>query len=156
MADIFTKRKRYAVMSAIRSRGNAATELRLITVFRAHGITGWRRGASLQWKGEGLKLKKFRVRPDFVFHPRRLAVLVDGCFWHGCPLHATSPKTNAAFWRKKIAANRTRDRLVTRTLRARGWTVLRIWGHELNPAHTRRLLTRLRRAGLEARLALRG
>jgi DNA mismatch endonuclease (patch repair protein) len=156
MADIFTKRKRSAVMSAIRSRGNAATELRLITVFRAHGITGWRRGASLQWKGEGLKLKKFRVRPDFVFRPRKLAVFVDGCFWHGCPLHATSPKTNAAFWRNKIAANRTRDRLVTRTLRARGWTVLRIWGHELNPAHTRRLLTRLRRAGLEARLALQG
>ena len=72
----------------------------------------------------------------------------DGCFWHGCPLHATRPKTNAAFWRKKIAANRTRDRLVTRTLRARGWTVLRIWGHELKRAHTRRLLTRLRRAGL--------
>jgi DNA mismatch endonuclease (patch repair protein) len=156
MADIFTKRKRSAVMSAIRSRGNAATELRLIAIFRAHGISGWRRGASLQWKVEGLKLKKFRVNPDFVFRARRLAVFVDGCFWHGCPLHATSPKTNAAFWRNKIAANRTRDRLVTRTLRARGWTVLRIWGHELKPAHERRLLNRLRRAGLEARLALQG
>jgi DNA mismatch endonuclease, patch repair protein len=68
----------------------------------------------------------------------RLAVFVDGCFWHGDPLHATAPKTNAAFWRKKIAANRTRDRLVTRTLRALGWRVLRIWEHELirktNPA----------------------
>jgi DNA mismatch endonuclease (patch repair protein) len=156
MADIFTKRKRSAVMSAIRSRGNAATELRLIAIFRAHGISGWRRGASLQWKVEGLKLKKFRVKPDFVFHAQKLAVFVDGCFWHGCPLHATSPKTNAAFWRNKIAANRTRDRLVTRTLRARGWTVLRIWGHELKPAHERRLLNRLRRAGLEARLALQG
>ncbi|MEY4815277.1 MAG: hypothetical protein RLZZ162_2350, partial [Verrucomicrobiota bacterium] len=89
MADIFTKRKRSAVMSAIRSRGNAATELRLVAVFRAHGITGWRRGASLQWKVEGLKLKKFRVRPDFVFGARRLAVFVDGCCWHGCPRHAT-------------------------------------------------------------------
>jgi len=156
MADMFTKRKRSAVMSAIRSRGNTATELRLITVFRAHGITGWRRGASLQWKVEGLKLKKFRVRPDFVFRARKLSVFVDGCFWHGCPVHATRPKTNAAFWRKKIAANRTRDRLVTRTLRARDWTVLRIWQHELKPTHARRLLTRLRRSGLEARLALRG
>ena len=106
MADIFTKRKRSAVMSAIRSRGNAATELRLIAVFRAHGITGWRRGASLQWKVEGLKLKKFRVKPDFVFGARRLAVFVDGCFWHGCPLHATRPKTNAAFWRKNEARQR--------------------------------------------------
>jgi DNA mismatch endonuclease (patch repair protein) len=106
MADIFTKRKRSAVMSAIRSRGNAATELRLIAVFRAHGITGWRRGASLQWKVEGLKLKKFRVKPDFVFGARRLAVFVDGCFWHGCPLHATQPKTNAVCWRKNEARQR--------------------------------------------------
>jgi DNA mismatch endonuclease (patch repair protein) len=156
MADIFTKRKRSAVMSAIRSRGNTATELRLIAVFRAHGITGWRRGATLRWPADAAKSKAFRVNPDFVFRARRLAVFVDGCFWHGCPLHATSPKTNAAFWRNKIAANRTRDRLVTRTLRARGWTVLRIWGHELKPAHERRLLNRLRRAGLEARLALQG
>ena len=148
MADIFTKRKRSAVMSAIRSRGNAATELRLIPVFRAHGITGWRRGATLRWPADATKPKAFRVKPDFVFRARRLAVFVDGCFWHGCPLHATRPKTNAAFWRDKIAANRTRDRLVTRTLRARGWTVLRIWQHELKPAHARRLLTRLRRAGL--------
>jgi len=147
MADIFTKRKRSAVMSAIRSRGNAATELRLIAVFRAHGITGWRRGASLQWKVEGLKLKKFRVKPDFVFGARRL-VFVDGCCWHGCPLHATRPKTNAAFWRDKLAANRTRDRLVTRTLRARGWTVLRVWQHKLKRTHARRLVTRLRRSGL--------
>lgn len=106
MADIFTKRKRSAVMSAIRSRGNAATELRLIAVFRAHGITGWRRGASLQWKVEGLKLKKFRVKPDFVFGARRLAVFVDGCCWHGCPLHATQPKTNAVCWRKNEARQR--------------------------------------------------
>ena len=80
MADIFSRKKRSAVMSAIRSRGNAATELRLIALFRAHGFTGWRRGASLQWKGEGPKLKAFRVKPDFVFRPHRLAVFVDGGF----------------------------------------------------------------------------
>jgi len=143
MADIFTPRKRSAVMSAIRSHGNRDTELRLITIMRAHGITGWRRGASLQWKVEGMKLKAFRVKPDFVFRAHRLAVFVDGCFWHGCPLHATSPKTNAAFWSKKIAANRTRDRLVTRTLRTRGWRVLRIWQHELTRKNEPRLLARL-------------
>ena len=85
-------------------------------------------------------------KPDFVFRSHRLAVFVDGCFWHGCPLHATSPKTNADFWLKKLAANRTRDRLVSRTLRALGWRVLRIWEHELKRANEPRLLARLNRA----------
>ena len=78
--------------------------------------------------------------------PHRLAVFVDGCFWHGCPLHATQPKQNAQFWREKIARNRARDRLVTRTLRTLGWRVLRIWEHELKPKNEPRLLARLRRA----------
>jgi len=54
---------------------------------------------------------------------------VDGCFWHGCPIHAIQPKQNAEFWRTKIARNQARDRLVTRTLRARGWCVIRLWQH---------------------------
>jgi len=106
MADIFTRKKRSAVMSAIRSRGNAATELLLIALFRAHGITGWGRGASLQWKVAGLKVKAFRVNPDFVFRAQRLTVFVDGCCRHGCPLHATQPKTNAVCWRKNEARQR--------------------------------------------------
>ena len=130
-------------MSALRSRGNAATELRLLALFRAHGLTGWRRGATLRRKGEGPRLKAFRVIPDFVFRPHRLAVFVDGCFWHGCPRHATSPKTNAAFWRKQISANRTRERLVSRTLRTLGWRVLRIWEHELARKREPRLVRRL-------------
>ena len=85
------------------------------------------------------------MRPDFVFRAQRLAVFVDGCFWHGCPLHATQPKQNAAFWREKIAANQARDRFVTRTLRAQGWRVLRIWEHDLTRKNERRLLSRLRR-----------
>ena len=56
---------------------------------------------------------------------------MDGCFWHGCPQHGTQPKGNAAFWRRKIARNQVRDRLVTRTLRSANWRVLRIWEHEL-------------------------
>ena len=78
--------------------------------------------------------------------PHRLAVFVDGCFWPGCPLHATQPKQNAQFWREKIARNRARDRLVTRTLRTMGWRVLRIWQHELSRPNAPRLLARLRRA----------
>jgi len=67
------------------------------------------------------------VKPDFVFRQARLAVFVDGCFWHGCPKHATKPKNNASFWRRKLSANKKRDRLVTRTLRRAGWHVFRIW-----------------------------
>jgi len=151
MSEVFSKRKRSAVMSAIRSRGNRDTELRLITTFRAHGITGWRRGAVLQWKVGRAKLKPFRVRPDFVFRTQKLAVFVDGCYWHGCPIHGTKPKQNAKFWREKIARNQARDRLVTHTLRARGWKVLRIWEHGLTRREEARTVARLRRVlGLAA------
>ncbi len=135
-------------MAAIRSRGNAATELRLIAVFRAQGITGWRRGVTLRRRAEGGKGKAFSVRPDFVFRAQRIAVFVDGCFWHDCPVHGTQPRQNAAFWREKIARNRARDRLVNRRLRALGWRVLRVWEHELRRKNERRLLGRLRRAGV--------
>lgn len=133
-------------MAAIRSRGNAATELRLIAIFRAHGFTGWRRGATLRGKMKGGTGRPFRVKPDFVFRAQGLAVFVDGCFWHGCPLHATQPKNNAAFWRGKIVANRTRDRLVTRSLGKLGWRVLRIWEHALARKNEARFVARLAQA----------
>jgi DNA mismatch endonuclease (patch repair protein) len=120
-------------MARIRGAGNRATELRLIAFMRSHGITGWRRGSKLPGK------------PDFLFQKLKLAVFVDGCFWHGCPLHATQPAQNAEFWREKLGRNQARDRLVNRTLRARGWTVLRIWEHELARRNERRLLSRLNR-----------
>ena len=154
MPDVFTKAKRSDVMSRIRSRGNKDTELALIRVFRAHRITGWRRQLEVRVKrrstsprpspqsGEG---EVFRVRPDLVFPKHRLAVFVDGCFWHGCPQHATKPKNHAAFWRKKFAANRARDGLVTRTLRSANWRVLRIWEHELARKNEVRLVARLRK-----------
>ena len=145
MTDILTPARRSALMARVRGTGNASTELRLIAVFRAHRVTGWRRSATLQFKTDKVK---FKVRPDFVFPARRLAVFVDGCFWHGCPLHATQPKQNAKFWREKLEQNQTRDALVTRTLRRAGWRVLRVWEHELTRRYERRLLARLRRAGL--------
>ncbi|MEW6121709.1 MAG: very short patch repair endonuclease [Pseudomonadota bacterium] len=70
-------------------------------------------------------------RPDVVFPSQRVAIFIDGCFWHGCPEHGVQPKTNEAFWRSKIGRNRERDRKVTSTLQAEGWTVLRFWEHEL-------------------------
>ena len=119
MPDIFTTAKRSEVMSRIRSRGNEATEIALAKLFRRNKITGWRRN------------KPVFGKPDFIFPAIKLAVFVDGCFWHGCPRHATKPKTNAAFWRRKLAANKDRDRLVSRILRAYGWQVVRIWECDL-------------------------
>lgn len=70
------------------------------------------------------------IRPDVVFTRRRVAVFLDGCFWHGCPTHATWPKSNAGFWRDKIAANRRRDAENATRLTSEGWTVLRFWEHD--------------------------
>ena len=136
MTDVFTKTKRSDVMAQIRGRGNKSTELRLISFFKTYQIKGWRRGSALIGK------------PDFIFIKHKLAIFVDGCFWHGCPLHATSPKSNIEFWREKIAGNIKRDRLVVRTLRKKGWRVIRIWEHELAQKRTQRLIVRFRRAGL--------
>ena len=115
MPDVFTKAKRSEVMSRIRGRGNKETELALAKLLRASSIKGWRRHQPIFGK------------PDFIFQKARLAVFVDGCFWHGCPKHATKPKNNRSFWRRKLSANKTRDRLVTQTLRRTGWRVIRIW-----------------------------
>ena len=121
-------------MALIRSRGNKATELRMIALFRAHGITGWRRAVRLFGK------------PDFVFRRERVAVFVDGCFWHGCPRHATMPASNRAFWKAKFARNAARDRVVTRTLRKAGWRVLRVWECALAKKHSARTVARIARA----------
>lgn len=142
MSDTLTTSERSALMAKVRGSGNDSTELRLIRVLRTHGITGWRRKASVFGK------------PDFVFPKLKLAVFVDGCFWHACPIHATQPKQNAEFWRAKIARNQARDRLVTRTLRAQGWRVMRIWEHELARKNEPRLLSRFRRYGLLPKLKL--
>jgi len=75
-------------------------------------------------------LKNPRRVADVAFPGRKIAVFVDGCFWHGCPEHATWPKRNAEFWRRKIEANRQRDADTNAQLQANGWTPLRFWSHE--------------------------
>lgn len=132
MADVFDRAKRSAVMSAIRSKGNRDTELKLAEIFRAHGIVGWRRHQTLPG------------RPDFVFRRERLAVFVDGCFWHGCPTHGRKPDSNQGYWLPKLLRNKARDREVSRELRRRGWTVLRVWEHDLKRASS--VASRCRRA----------
>ena len=70
------------------------------------------------------------TRPDLVFTRAKVAVYVDGCFWHGCPTHGTSPKANSSYWTPKIARNRARDERNTTKLRGAGWTVVRAWEHD--------------------------
>src|SRR5258708_25871761 len=106
-------------MSLIRSRGNKDTEKVLASLLRRNGIVGWRRHIPVTG------------RPDFAFRRERIAVFVDGCFWQACPRCFHRPKTNRKFWDKKIANNRERDRKVTRSLKRRGWKVIRIWEHDL-------------------------
>jgi DNA mismatch endonuclease (patch repair protein) len=78
-----------------------------------------------------LSVSGLRCRPDIVFRRVRLAIFVDGCYWHSCPLHGSQPTRNASFWSSKLAGNRERDRNATRDLEAAGWDVLRFWEHEV-------------------------
>jgi len=89
---------------------------------------------SALWK-RGLRYRlheKLPGSPDIAFVSDRLAIFVDGCFWHGCPVHYTEPRTNTAFWRAKLQRNAERDQRVDRELSAAGWRVLRIWEHEVH------------------------
>ncbi len=124
MTDVFSRKQRSQVMAAVCSRGNRATELKLILIFQANGITGWRRNQRLPGK------------PDFVFRKERLAVFVDGCFWHGCPKHGEIPVTNKQYWNTKLLRNKARDRQVLTILRKQNWQAVRLWEHDLkNPNH---------------------
>jgi DNA mismatch endonuclease (patch repair protein) len=128
--------KRSQVMSRIRGTGNRDTELRMISLLRSAKLNGWRRN------------KRVFGKPDFIFPSQRVALFVDGCFWHrhkGCKFSYT-PKSRSEFWLPKFEQNVARDRLVTRTLRQSGWQVVRIWECQLARRHEARVLRRLKAA----------
>ena len=131
MADVYDEATRSTLMSKVRSKGNKSTELRLITIFNERGITGWRRNYPV--KGH----------PDFIFLKKRIAVFVDGCFWHGHDCRNTRPKQNENFWTSKRERNMARDKATTAEFERRGWTVLRIWECELKKKNLPELLTTL-------------
>lgn len=108
-------------MRGNRSR-DTAPELALRAELRALGLTGYR----LRWRVPGAPRRSI----DVAFVGRRLAVMVDGCFWHGCPEHASAPRGNAWYWGPKLTRNVERDLETTAILRAAGWTVQRFWAHE--------------------------
>lgn len=115
--DVLTPRQRSHCMSRIRGRDTAPE------VILRKALWSARLRYRLHCKIPG--------RPDIVFPRAKVAVFVDGCFWHGCPLHGVKPKTNYEFWQRKIGKNISRDRVVTELLRAEGWSVLRFWEHEV-------------------------
>ena len=126
-----TPEPRRRIMRAIKGRKNGTTEENLASILRSEKISGWRRHVLLPG------------RPDFTWRGQRVAVFVDGCFWHGCPTHYRLPRVNREFWALKIETNRERDKRVTRELRRAGWRVIRFWECQVNSKVT---LTRLRKA----------
>lgn len=138
VADVLDVKNRSDLMSRIRGKGNKSTELALVAAFRKAGIKGWRRhlvirltltarcGTLAEHRASALV-----VKPDFVFRRERVAVFVDGCFWHRCPHHSRLPGNNRKFWAQKLSRNVERDRLANRELRKAGWRVVRVWEHDL-------------------------
>ena len=136
MADVFDTEKRSEVMSRIRGKGNKSTELALASAFRRAHITGWRRHVAIKLAlgprvAKRLGKTHLIVKPDFVFKQERVAVFVDGCFWHQCPLHSSVPENNREFWERKLARNVERDRVHDREMKKAGWKVVRFWEHDL-------------------------
>lgn len=86
--------------------------------------------AGLRYRVDFRPLPRVRARADIVFTRQRVAVFIDGCFWHGCPAHYVASKTNADYWDEKISRNVARDLQIGRLLQDSGWTALRFWSHE--------------------------
>ncbi|MFD3697163.1 very short patch repair endonuclease [Streptomyces sp. NPDC058646] len=103
------------------SRRDTSPEVAVRKLLHAAGLR-----YRLQWKVPGMSRRTI----DIAFPGARIAVFMDGCFWHGCPEHATSPKANSEWWRVKLDRNRARDLETTAHLQATGWLVLRFWEHE--------------------------
>lgn len=138
MADDRTSAQRSETMRSIRGR-DTSCEVQLRSAVHRRGLR-----YSLRSRLPG--------RPDLAFVRGRTAVFVDGCFWHGCPLHCRRPSTNRAYWDAKIARNESRDRRVDGELRALGWRVIRVWEHEVRRSPARvaariERVVRARRAG---------
>lgn len=139
MTDWLSPEQRTRNMSSIRSKGNASTELRLLRMLRTARISGWRRHQPLPGK------------PDFVFKAQRVAIFVDGCFWHGCPKCYRLPRDNRRYWKSKVESNKSRDRRCSGELRKLGWRPIRFWEHSLeSEAGRRQVIAKLRKALLAA------
>lgn len=131
MSDVFSAEKRSQIMSRVRSKENSSTELRLIKYFRELSVHGWRRNYNVVG------------HPDFVFIDKKIAVFVDGCFWHGHDCRNTCPSSNQEYWTKKRNKNMERDKQMTKRFEDRGWIVIRIWECELKKKNRGALIKKL-------------
>lgn len=128
MADVFTKKKRSEIMSRILSKDTKLERDFLKQLSLISHATGYR------YRKHYTKLPG---KPDVAFPSKKIAVFIDGCFWHGCSLHSRTPLSNSDYWKRKIAKNRARDRQVTKVCKKSGWQVIRLWEHAVKkrPAH---------------------
>lgn len=133
MADTVSTKERSRIMAKVKGRGNKSTELKLIKLFKEYYIKGWRRKYTLFGN------------PDFVIPKARLAIFVDGCFWHGCKEHCRMPKSNHEYWVSKIDKNTKRDKLVNKELKKKRWVVIRIWEHELKKGNHKKKLEKIKK-----------
>jgi DNA mismatch endonuclease (patch repair protein) len=115
---VLTPEQRRRNMQAVRSR-DTCVEVRLRARLRERGLLGYRNNA-----------RGIMGRPDLAYTRWKVAVFVDGCFWHGCPECYIQPASNEAFWANKLKQNRARDEVVTQCLSEQGWTIIRVWEHE--------------------------
>lgn len=121
MTDRVDPHTRSKVMASVRSSGNDSTEKRLRSTLTKAKIKGWRTQA-----------KDLPGSPDFVFDTERLAIFVDGCFWHGCRRCYRRPSSSRKYWDEKVRRNMARDKRVAAKLRRSGWSVIRVWEHSLS------------------------
>jgi len=133
MADVLTKEQRSYNMSMIKGE-NTKPEIALRKLLFARGLRGYR----LHYRLPG--------KPDIVFPKSRIAIFIDGCFWHKCPKCFVKPVTKRKFWEKKIDSNIKRDKIVNRELKKNKWKVLRIWEHEIKNEKTikRKIIDRIK------------
>lgn len=122
--DTFTKEERSRIMASVKSGNAKSTEQTFIKFVKKHKIIGWRRNYSISGK------------PDFVFIKARIAIFLDGCFWHGCRKHFRLPSSNVNYWRNKIENNVKRDKKINKELSIKKWLVVRIWEHDTKKEST--------------------
>jgi len=132
--DILTKAERRDRMGRVRSKRNRSTERRVRSLLMRERIRGW-----------NMNVDSIVGAPDFLFPAQKVAVFIDGCFWHGCPKCARPmPRSNRTYWKPKLRSNMARALRVNRQLRRLGFKVVRIWEHELSsPQPLHKLFTHL-------------
>lgn len=119
MVDVFSKKKRSEIMSKVRS-SNTTPEIVIKKLLKKQNIVF------------EMYSKDIFGKPDFVFRKEKLAIFIDGCFWHGCKIHRTIPETNREFWKRKIDYNKKRRIKIKKLLMKKGWKVLEFWEHDVN------------------------